>query len=212
VRKYLALALLSLLCAPFVTRADGGTPVYDVTGTLVIPGNSTCGPSCSETLEFSLLAQYQFSYGEYRLQILPGSSIESTGPLDPFPTFANGGGVRIILGGVVDGNYLGLTNDKGDEIDITFNMDGSEVSASVPQIDSVDLFGCGSEACAQDICPYGAACSTQPYVSNKVYGTVTSTVTVVTPEPSLAALLLFGLASLWAVRFSRNVLSESAQH
>jgi hypothetical protein len=209
VRKYLALALFSLLCVPFVTRADGGTPIYDVTGTIVIPGNSTCGASCSETLNFSFEAQYQFINGEYLLQIMPGSTTQSTGPLDPF---ANGGYVNVLLGGVADANYLGFTNDKGDAIDITFNMDGSEVSASVPQIDTVDLFGCGSEACAQDICPYGPACSTQPYVSNKVYGTVTSTVTIVTPEPSLAAMLLFALAFLWAVRFSRNVLSGSAQH
>ena len=156
--------------------------VYDVTGALTIVGNNACGgPPCVETLAFSFQVDYQsIGLGFYLGHVLPGSTINSFGPLDPF---------NRLLSPPED--FFAFFNSAGDEIDI-FGLggDGEPAPAPVPHLTESLLYGCMTNTCLVDFA--FPEFTGLPALGIFREGTLKYTATAV-PEGSTSSYLLVGV-------------------
>jgi hypothetical protein len=187
--RAIKLLLVLLICSVPAT-ADS---VYDVTGALTIVGNNACGgPPCVETLAFSfqlenVLVTPNQDPPFYLLEVLPGATVTSFGPLAPFT-----------INGQINSCpcYVAFFNPNGAEIDIGDN--GGPHSAPVtPVLFDVTLFSCGNPGgfpadptCVEDFAPsgVGACCVLRG-------GTLQYTATAA-PEGSTLSYMAVGLILL----------------
>jgi hypothetical protein len=175
-------SLLALLVT-FGTARARADAIYEVIGTMTVPGNSA-NPGVGETVDYSFELDYSYSgiNGGYPTIIGTPEAI-SFGPLGPYA-----------VGTVSSQNYVFFGG--GPELDLL--MDFFPTSGT-PTVIEPWLFGC-STAFAQ---MNPAACA--PFVEyipgtnilGDVYGTASASVYLVsTPEPATMVLCVVGLFAL----------------
>jgi len=184
------LVLVLLICA-VPAMADS---VYDVSGVVTIVGNNACGgPPCVETLAFSFQVDYQPLFGGqvYIAHVLPGSTINSFGPLGPFNSLFS------------PEDYFAFFNSAGDEIDINGPFrDGELPTVPVPNLIDADLYGCRTNTCLVD---FGFPGFTQlPALGIFRGGSLQYTATAV-PEGSTSSYLLVGVGLALLGMLARRV-------
>jgi hypothetical protein len=194
--KYFLPLLLAVLVCSCTARADGGAPVYDISGSLTIPGTTP------ETINFNFdLAYTLSSFGTYNASVVPGTAILSqSGPLGaPFTigsatlTFAS--------------NYVEFFDPSGDEIDLLFSGVGGSTPGP-PATIGADLYSCTSAACDMNFCPPAFGCvAGQQSIALLIQGTVEDSAKQV-PEPRTFAMLFASLATLLLVA-KRNTIARA---
>jgi len=202
--KILALIVLSVCCAPFA-KADGGTPVYDISGTVTLP--ATTG---SEVVNFSFQVTYTVFDGQYYLSVLPGGTANGSGPINgplELGGVENPSSFVAGPGGKSDINWMATADAGGDSIDIYFSSNDYVSNPPAPAIVGGYLYSCGTTACLTSLCPeaLGLSCPKGgEQLGIDLIGTVESTTTVATPEPSALALLTALLLVFLAARPCRG--------
>jgi len=188
--KTIYAALLGLaLCAS--AHADS---VFTVIGSTTLTGNDVCNGVCTETIAFDFQVSYQaVGTGAFIASLLPGSTVNSTGPLAPS---------SFLGAGPQPDNYFPLFNALGSEVDLDGPFGDAELTNTpFPQLIGAELFGCGvpppfgtqDQTCIQDFVPPGGVS-----FGHVLFTSVNYQVSgpVATPEPSSLVLLACGLALL----------------
>jgi hypothetical protein len=167
----IAMAVLAVLIFISTAHADSTTSIWNVTGTVTIPGNASCG-GCSETIDFSLDMEFptpldtlSFSYSPFDPFVIPGTvNVTSSGPLSPF----TGAGFSTIDSSIGFGDG------------ISFFLFGEGEGDAF-------LYDCSEAVCGTD---FAFTDAFYGYLGSANY-----TETLVTaPEPSTWAMLLAGIA------------------
>jgi hypothetical protein len=176
--KQLAMAVLAVLMFIPAAHADS-TSIWNVTGTVTIPGNGSCG-GCSETIDFSLDIEFP----------TPTDTLSpSYSPFDPF-----------VIPGTVTAAYSGPLPPSGDSagfstIDSSINFgDGISFFLSGEGDGDAYLYDCSEAVCGTDFA------FTDAYYGYR--GSAFYAETLVTaPEPATWAMLLAGIALVGCRRF-----------
>jgi len=196
------LLLLLLALGAVEARADA---VYEVIGTLTIPGNSS-NPGVGETINYSFELGYFPSLPDFLgTPVIVGTPIvTSFGPLGTYS-----------IGGTSSQNYVSFFSSLGvhSEIDLLmypFNGNGD----TAPYAFEAWLYGCiGTFGLSQPFCA--------PFVELDangnpldIYGPATAAVYLVsTPEPGTLSMSLLGILALCvAVTFGRNLRQRGIQY
>ncbi len=167
----LAMAVLAVLMFASVVKADS-TSIWNVTGTVTIPGNGSCG-GCSETIDFSLDMEFptptdtlSLGYSPFDPFVIPGTvNVTSSGPLPPA---GNGAGFS------TTDSSIGF----GDGISFFLFGEGDG---------DAFLYDCSAAVCGTD---FAFTNADYGYTGSAIY-----TETLVTaPEPATWAMLLVGIA------------------
>jgi MYXO-CTERM domain-containing protein len=194
VKKLLVVLLFALICTPFAAKADGGSPVYDISGTMVFTGNA----GQTETINFDFDLGFTpcpagcFNRGPYTPEVIGTPTVTSAGPLG-----------EIYIGAWIDyEDFVYFGDPEGDEIDLRFPQTiDSEVQ---PTIANGEIYKCAGAICADQ---FNVIDPGNPYYPGGVNYAVTSiTVTNVTPapEPSGLPMLALGLFGLSLAPFARR--------
>jgi hypothetical protein len=215
--KKVLLALCVFWLAAVGARADGGSPVYNVAGTLTIAGTNA-----TEVITFSFQADYAYmDYGAgnqgtgYYLQILPGATVSGSDAAIGAVTYASNsvGSPRYFAGGDKESNLIGFTDGQGDGFDLYLQNNVFPSDPPPPAIAGGYIYYCVSAECDNNFCPpvgFGCVPGVRSYVED--FGKVTQSVTVVeTPEPSESGLMFLGLSFLMVLpgcRFVRGKFRE----
>ena len=194
--KYFLPFLLAVLVCSCTARADGGAPVYDVQGSLTIPGTTP------ETINFNFDMTYTLTaLGTYNAYAIGGTgSFTETGPLGTPFTLYGGGSSNVALGNAspfvsYGSNYLGFFDPSGDEIDIYFSGNAGS-NPGPPAVVGTYLYSCTSAACDANFCPPAYGCTAgQQSAALLIFGTVEDSAKQV-PEPRTFAMLFASLAGL----------------
>jgi hypothetical protein len=185
--KYLLPLLLAVLVCSCSARADGGAPVYDISGSLTIPGTTP------ETINFNFDMTYALSSsGMWNPYAIGGTaSFTQSGPLGAPFTLAGGGASNVNI----NSSFLGFFDPSGDEIDITFSgTNGS--TPGPPAVIGTYLYSCTSAACDANFCPAIFGCvAGQQSEALLIFGTVEDSAKQV-PEPRTFTMLFAALAGL----------------
>ncbi len=197
--RLLAACFCLLFPCSLTAHANSGQAVYDVSGTLVIAGASSCSPGCGETINFSMDLTYALGFdGTYDLTVVGGTSI-GTGAIDYTSTlpalmvsepqpFTN-----------ENANYLNIGDPFGDQIDLYFADNAFPSNPSAPVLAGGYLYSCTTDACNIDLCPGAGYPCVAGSESLGIFkdGTLSDvTVSVVAPEPGSAASLFLGVGVL----------------
>jgi hypothetical protein len=206
--KYFLPLLLAVLVCSCTARADNG-PVYDVTGSLTIPGTTP------ESITFSFDIGYLPSCSgcnAYDAYVIGGTaSFTATGPLTGPITLLGGNGSNEFLNEPSpyvyrDANFLGLFDPAGDEIDLYFSGN-HQPTPGIPTVVGTYLYSCTSAACDSALCPsYDVCTAGQRSVALFVNGPVEDGVTAI-PEPRTIAMLVAALGALVLFR-SRAMMAR----
>jgi hypothetical protein len=200
--KYLLSCLCLILLSLISTRADGSTPVYQVSGTLTVAGLPSCGASCNETINFDFQLTYDAENcggdcSQWDAVILSGTA-SGSGLIGGAWTLGGIGSPQAVTSeppdSKSDANYIALEDAAGDEFDIYLN--GNRYYSAVPpppMIEGGYLYGCNSATCFNDLDPLKA--------DKGIYdiGTLTSSTSVV-PEPPQFTLIALGLGFVALLR------------
>jgi hypothetical protein len=206
--KYLLPLLLAVLVCSCSARADGGAPVYDIQGSLTIPGTTP------ETINFNFDLTYSLTaFGTYNAYAIGGTaSFTQSGPLGtPFSLFG-GGSSNVALGNAspfvsYGSNYLGFFDPSGDEIDIYFSGNAGSTPGP-PAVVGTYLYSCTSAACDANFCPPAYGCTAgQQSAALLIFGTAEDSAKKV-PEPSAFTMLFAALAGLLLVA-KRSTVARS---
>lgn len=202
-RYVVVLVLLGVICFGARHSQADSSPLYDLSGTMTINGNSVCTPSpCSETIQFSFEYGYNYDSSQdlYEGYTVPGTmSVTSFGSLGSgFLTsgyiFASGNVGPTCLGG--DSNYMAFSNSSNaDEIDLHFCAI-QETSPIAPSLTGTDLYGCTSSTCAKDFVPWGT-----PFSGLFLGGTLETNVVQVPEGGTTFGYVVISLAAIGFVVF-----------
>jgi hypothetical protein len=168
----LAMAVLAVLMLASVVKADSS--IWNITGTVTIPGNATCG--CLETFNFSTDMEFPGPTTDLRLDtpftpfVLPGSTVvASWGPLSPIGGASFSG----------DDSTLNFSGDEVGDIAVFLFPPGGASDAS--------LYDCRTTVCGEDF-----VISEEDFAyRGSAYFIETL---VIAPEPATWAMLLAGIA------------------
>jgi hypothetical protein len=211
-KKWMLLVAVAVFClSGGRAQADGSNPTlatYDITGSFKITGNNACSGTCTQTVSYSFLLDYNTTTHSpvgttYDPVQQGGFNLSSSGPLSLTTgsccsNFASDSGVIEITNGVTG------TTTGYDEIDLQLIF-GNNPNAA-PTLGYAEIFACASSKCVQDFNPYGIA----------TYGVaipITSTQFSATavPEPPVWLLLLSGLLGLALLRVGYVLWSTRRQ-
>jgi hypothetical protein len=194
--KYLLPLLLAVLVCSCSARADGGAPVYDISGSLTIPGTTP------ETINFNFDLTYSLSgSGTWNAYAIGGTaSFTQSGPLGTPFTLFGGGSSNVGLGNPSSSvgpssNYLGFFDPSGDEIDIYFSGNAGSTPGT-PAVVGTYLYSCTSAACDANFCPPAYGCTAgQQSAALLIFGTAEDSAKRV-PEPRTFTMLFAALVGL----------------
>jgi hypothetical protein len=195
-RTILAIASLIFLFTGSA-KADSLDPtVYDVAGTITLPGNNACSGICTETIGLSFQYQWALPLNLAHFYIPPSSvNISSSGPLG---TFSGG-----TAGFYSWGGFIPFINAAGDEIDLNLTFASANPGAP-PVFLSAELFQCFSQTCQFDFQPPQSF--TPPGVPDRFDEPAFANFTVTAePESGTASMMLLGLGILLSLSLRKSL-------
>jgi PEP-CTERM motif len=169
----LAMAVLAVLMFASVVKADSS--IWNITGTVTIPGNSTCG--CLETFNFSTDMEFPGPTTDLRLET----------PFTPF--VIPGTTVIAAWGPLFTGAGIGGASFSGDDSTLNFGIGGDIAVFLFPPggVGDAALYDCRSTICGED---FAISDADFAYRGNAYF--IETLVTA--PEPATWAMLLAGIA------------------